>query len=493
LKANDCVSINTNNSLQNITLKTDIPRGHKVATKNIPRGTPVIKYGMPIGLANQDIQIGEHVHVHNISFSEFIPINDELTKPRSHALASLSPRSTTFSGYKRRNGTTGVRNYIVVMADVNCSATVAKEIALNFRNTLNRSDIDGVVPVTYSGGCAHSPNTYAHEIQARTLSGWLEHPNVVAALCIGLGCETMNWKRISAHLTESDALYLPIENFNITEVGGTKAAIQRGINWIRNCLEVLPKFERTMCPVSELRIGTNCGGSDAFSGMTANPALGLASDAIVNLGGTSVFAEIPECYGAETTYLFPRIKSQQHKEKLKNVLNFWNDYYSRHRVLADNNLAAGNISGGISTILEKSLGAIAKSGSSEISAVIDYGERIKESGLVLMNTPGYDPASVTGLVAGGCNMIAFTTGRGSTFGCSIAPTLKIATNSAIFEKMSDDMDINAGSILDGKALSDVGEEIYETLLKCASGQQTKSEANRIGWEEFVPWSVGETL
>ena len=480
-----------------VTFSTAIPVGHKFAIRDIVKNDYIIKFGQIIGQATRKINKGEHVHVHNMKITDNVISFQNLSRVNLNDRDAISTeQAKTFKGYPRSDGRVGTRNYILAVATSNCSASVVRKICDNFLyNGISRKDIDGVVPLIYAGGCAQPEGGIKHTVSVKTIAGWVNHPNVVAAVVIGLGCEAVN---INSIISNIDTTIAPIfiqnfvETYNIQEVGGTLNSIRIGIEKINKFLNQLPMLERVTQPLSSITIGLNCGGSDAFSAITANPALGVASDIIISNNGTSVLAEFPECHGAEK-HLLERCNGSYNKKKFIEIIDFWKEYTKKNDVIMDNNLAPGNQEGGITTILEKSLGAIAKGGVSKINQVLDYAERITEKGLIFMNTPGFDPVSVTGLTAGGCNCIAFTTGRGSIYGCSIAPTIKIATNNYLFDAMKDDMDINAGKIIDGVDISTVGEEIVSKIISVASGEKSSSERNLIGWEEFVPWEIGAIL
>lgn len=470
-----------------------IPSGHKVATNRIAQGAPVRKFGHVIGVATQAIDRGQHVHVHNVAMPPTALVN-EGGGIESHAVASVANLPQIFQGYKRLHGRAGVRNYVVVVSSVNCSATVVKAVCRRFGgDDLRRRGVDGVVPVTHQSGCAQAMGGLSHQVLNRTLAGWMFHPNVVGAVVIGLGCEGTTAKTIFA---ARDAMGLvqdiPVETLTIQDVGGTAAAIEAGTQAVQRVLASLPTFQRQALPVSQLNLALNCGGSDAFSSLTANPVLGLVSDMLAQLHGTVALAEIPECTGAEDL-LYSRITQESVRVRLQETFAWWDDYAQRQKVELNNNLAPGNIAGGITTIVEKSLGAVAKSGSTALTEVVGYAHPIHEAGFTLMNTPGFDPVSVTGLVAGGCNMVAFTTGRGSVYGCAIAPTLKIATTTELFKRMASDMDVDAGRVLADGTLTGVAQDLYRFVIEVASGKPTCSELLGLGWEEFVPWPIAETL
>jgi altronate hydrolase len=480
---------------QALVLRSAVAFGHKVALQPLAVGAPVLKFGNLIGVATCAIEAGDHVHVHNVD----VPPSDGLglehkTRVSASAVHADAALPATFRGYLRADGSVGVRNYVVVVSSVNCSATVVKAVCRKFmQRDLSALGVDGVVPVTHASGCAQAIGGQSYEVLNRTLAGWMHHPNVVGAVVIGLGCEGTTFRSIlaakqSLQLTSD----IPLRSFGIQEVGGTAAAIERGIAAVDEVLQALPSFERRELPVGALKLALNCGGSDGLSGITANPVLGVVSDLLVERGGTAVLAEIPECHGAEEL-LYARAASSEVREQLRRTFDWWQDYARRHQVTLNENLAPGNIAGGITTILEKSLGAVAKGGSTPLTQVVGYSQPITVPGFNLMNTPGFDPVSVTGLVAGGTQLVGFTTGRGSVYGCAIAPTLKIATNSEVFRRMPGDMDFDAGRVLATGEVEPIAHELYRLLIETANGKQTCSEALGLGWEEFVPWPVGETL
>jgi len=476
-------------------LKMPIPKGHKAAVRKIIKNEPILKGGQIIGIAKRNILAGEHVHVHNVKFSD--RINFSTKYPAKLQTILNDPKKdlpVSFQGYLRADGRAGVRNYIAVASTVNCSATVVKEVVNYFKHkNLSKLGLDGVVPITHQSGCAQSANGYGYKLLNRSLAGFLDHPNVVGSVIIGLGCEMVTRESLTCVLGDKYGLVKKRQEcLNIQEAGGTKKSIKLGIEKVENLLSRLPVFKRTELPVSLLSLALKCGGSDAFSAITANPALGRASDILISLGATAVIGELPECYGGEKI-LLQRCLRKDDQRRLKQFFAWWNDYTKKNNVSMNDNISLGNIRGGISTILEKSLGAIAKCGFSPISEVVDYAQQNKRKGLIFMNTPGFDPVAVTGLVAGGCNLVAFTTGRGSVFGCSISPTIKIATNSELYKRMKDDLDLDGGLVLADGNLDRMGEDIYRFLLKVASGTRTASEKNRLGNEEFVAWQTGEVL
>lgn len=475
-------------------LLQDVPWGHKVSLEEIGPGAAIVKYGHTMAQATRAIRAGGHVHVHNAAMPAVITPESEASRASAPAAAAWATLPATFDGYRREAGPGGTRNHLLVAATVNCSATVVKAVCRHFLGTdLASRGIHGVVPLTHGSGCAQAVGGEAYQVLNRTLAGTIFHPNAVAALVMGLGCEGTTFHSILESRRQSGSRWnLPIEHLDIQDSGGTEAAIRGGIVAVERLLARLPSFRREPLPVSDLRLALNCGGSDAFSGLTANPALGVASDILVAKGGTVALAEIPECHGAEGL-LRGRAADPAQRADLDRVFEWWQNYAERQGVSLNNNLAPGNIEGGITTILEKSLGAVAKAGTSPLTSVVGYAQPLETAGFALMNTPGFDPVSVTGLVAGGCNLVAFTTGRGSAYGCAVAPTVKISTTTSLFERMPGDMDFDAGSVLEEGSPAPAGIRLYEQLIRVAGGEATCSERLGLGWEEFVPWAIGETL
>jgi altronate hydrolase len=475
-----------------ITAATRIPRGHKIATAKIAKGEPVLKFGQIIGFASEDILPGAHVHTQNCAFAAFDRDYAFAQDAKTEIVLPLSQQAT-FEGFRRANGRVGTRNYIGVVTSVNCSATVARFIA----EAVNRSGvladhptIDGVIPLVHSTGCGIDSDGETFEVLKRTTWGYACNPNMAGVLVVGLGCEGFQISRMKQAygIEESDVF----RTMTIQEKGGTRKTIEAGVEAVRAMLPIAAKARRETLPASELMLALQCGGSDGYSGITANVALGLAVDQLVRHGGTAVLSETPEIYGAEHL-LTRRAATREVGEKLVGIIKWWEDYTARARMSMDNNPSPGNKAGGLTTILEKSLGAAAKGGSTTLNAVYHYAEPITAKGFVYMDTPGYDPVSATGQVAGGCNMLAFTTGRGSAYGCKPTPSIKLATNSEMYHRMSEDMDINCGDVLDGVSLEDKGQEIFDMVLRVASGEKSKSEQLGYGDAEYVPWVIGATM
>jgi len=468
-----------------VTARDAIPAGHKIALAAIPAGEYVRRYGQLIGRAKREIAPGEHVHTHNIGFEELVfdyefPLVDREPDP-------AVDQAPTFWGYLREDGRAGTRNYIAVVAASNCSAHTAQRIADSYRDETLPPNVDGVVAFPHGEGCGHSIGPDTAQLQ-RTLSGVLNHPNVSAAIILGLGCET---NQIDHYLGPNAPRPDRIVGMTLQTSGGTRATVDAARREIARFMERATAEQRVELPASKIQLGLNCGGSDSFSGITANPAVGHCSDRLARIGATSVLAETPEIIGAEHL-LIRRARSREVAGKLLARIRDYKNYLNRFGGSFDDNPSPGNKAGGLTNILEKSLGAVAKGGTSTLNEVVDYAERVHGPGLVFMNTPGYDPASLSGLAAGGVNLIVFTTGRGSAIGFPTIPVLKIATNSGTYRRMRDNMDINAGRIADGEAtIPQIGDEIFAALLEVASGKRTCSE--RLGHQEFVPWRIGPVL
>jgi altronate hydrolase len=465
-----------------------IPFGHKVCLKSINKGDPIIKYDQIIGFASKNIKAGEHVHSHNLEFREFK--RDFKVTDKQNIIDEKA--DTFFNGILRDNGDVATRNYIGIVSTVNCSATVTKMIVekIKYSNILkDYPNIDGIVPITHSTGCGMNTVSEGMQIFQRTIDGFKNHPNFSHVFIIGLGCECAQVSLFDESLKKHNRIHF----LTIQDEGGTKKIVEKVFSQIKNLLNEANNVERTSQPVSHLTLALQCGGSDGYSGITANPALGVAADLIVKKGGSSILSETPEIYGAEHL-LINRANSKDTAEKLIKRIEWWRHYTSINNSSMDNNPAPGNKKGGLTTILEKSLGAVAKGGNSILQDVLNYAEPLKNKGFNFMDSPGYDPVSVTGQVASGANIICFTTGRGSCFGCKPVPSLKLSTNTTMYEKMTEDMDINCGTIAEGKEkVEEVGQKIFELVVNTASGNKSKSEINGYGDEEFNPWQVGVVM
>ncbi|MCO6060228.1 altronate dehydratase family protein [Pseudomonas sp. MOB-449] len=476
---------------EGVQVREAIPAGHKVAARSLAVGEPVRRYGQIIGFATQAIEPGAHVHVHNLTMGEFA---------REHVFgadarpAAVQPESASFMGIVRADGRVATRNYIGILTSVNCSATVARAVADHFRRDINPAaladyaNVDGVVALTHSSGCAIDASGEGLGLLRRTLAGYALHANFAAVLVIGLGCETNQIEGLLA--SQGLQRGATLRTFTIQDSGGTAKSVVAGIAQVKELLADANRVERQPVSASHLCVGLQCGGSDGYSGITANPALGNAVDRLVACGGTAILSETPEIYGAEHL-LTRRAVSREVGEKLLARIRWWEAYCERMGAELNNNPSAGNKAGGLTTILEKSLGAVAKAGSSNLVEVYEYAEAVRAQGLVFMDTPGYDPVSATGQVAGGANLIAFTTGRGSAYGCAPAPSIKLATNTALWQRQEEDMDLNCGGIADGSdSIEACGVAIFEMMLRIASGERSKSELHGYGQNEFVPWQLG---
>jgi altronate hydrolase len=468
--------------------------GHKVALRHVKADAPVRRYGQVIGFATTDIVPGDHVHTHNLAVRMFQREYEFGVDVRPVAFVPEAERRT-FWGFRRPNGKVGTRNYIVLLSSVNCSATTIRAVAERFKGDgalREYPNVDGVVALTHKAGCGSRHGSPEIALLQRTIAGFARHANTGAAVLVGLGCEVNQVAEIVNNQGLAEPGQEPPPVFTIQEEGGFLATVEAGVRLITSLLPRVNDVRRVEVPAAELIVALQCGGSDGWSGVTANPALGAAADLVVQQGGTVVLAETTEVYGAEHL-LIRRARSREVGEKLLERIRWWEQYTAMHGFEIDNNPSPGNKAGGLTTIYEKSLGAIAKSGTTPLNAVYEYAEPITERGFVHMDTPGYDPVSVTGQVAGGCNVIVFTTGRGSVFGFKPVPSIKVATNPDLYRRLEPDMDINAGRILEGATIEEVGREIFEYILEVASGKRSKSEAQGIGEEEFNPWILGATL
>jgi altronate hydrolase len=470
---------------QPLTVQDDLVPGHKVARRDLAAGSLVRKYGQIIGEVVEDVPRGGHIHTHNLG----MPPRDARISEDTHA-GTAPGRSTprTFLGIRRPDGRVGTRNYIGVLTTVNCSATVAQHIARHFDLVDLPAGVDGVVALTHGSGCGLEAKGPAWETLRRTLVGYATHPNIGGLVVVGLGCEVLTMDQFLADLGVTE---VPTVAYTIQDVGGTKPAVRKGVELVTEMAGRIG-VERTECGLSELVLGLKCGGSDAWSGLTANPVLGYASDVIVAAGGTTVLGEMPEIYGAEHL-LAARASDPAVAEALYAKIAWWESYAADNGATLDANPSAGNKAGGITTIVEKSLGAVAKAGTAPLTAVVDYGERLPDHGLVVMDTPGYDPVSVTGMVSGGATLVCFTTGRGSVFGSKPTPTLKLSTNSDLTRRLSGDIDLDCGPVLDGRPIAELGEELLDLICATASGRTTASEDLGVGNEEIIPWRTGAVM
>jgi altronate hydrolase len=471
-----------------VTARTPIPAGHKMAIRPIKSGEPVYRYGNVIGFATTDIAIGDHIHTHNLGYQE---LNVNEVRPESIQPPSIHKSTATFLGYQRSDGRAGTRNYIAVVAASNCAAHTSELIAQSFADEKLPPNVDGIVAFPHGEGCGQAMGPDTEQLQ-RTLEGVLDHPNVFAAIILGLGCEVNQIDhylgRSSSHAKGAPA---SLQGLTLQQSGGTLGTLEAARKSIRQSIERAAAEKRTELPVSKIVLGLNCGGSDSFSGITANPALGYCCDLLVAQGGSAVLAETTEIFGAEHL-LLRRARNPQVAQKLLDTIEQYKRYLRQFGGSFNDNPSPGNKEGGLTNILEKSLGAVAKAGTTPLEEVVDYSGRVTSPGFVFMNTPGYDPVSLTGLAAGGANLIAFTTGRGSAIGFPSIPVLKISSNTSTYKRMIGNMDINAGLIADGGAtIEQIGQQIFDTLIRVASGERTLAE--KLGHHEFAPWRIGPVL
>ena len=475
---------------ENLRTAVAVPAGHKIATRELKEGAPVRRYNQIIGFATKPIRIGEHVHVHNMAMGNF---ERDYAFGADYKPTEFVAAPATFQGFVRADGRVATRNYIGLISTVNCSAHVTRMIAKHFTEDVLAEfpNVGGVVPIVHGTGCGMGSTGEPVEVLRRVLAGYATHPNFHSSLMIGLGCEAnqINDLLAAQGLKRSDQL----QAFTIQETGGTGKTVREGIARVKALLSEVNKATRSTVPASHLTLGLQCGGSDGYSGISANPALGAAVDLLVRHGGSAILSETPEIYGAEHL-LTRRAASRDIGEKLVERIKWWEDYTEKLGGEMNNNPSPGNKAGGLTTILEKSLGAVAKGGTTALMGVYKYAERVTAKGFVFMDTPGYDPVSATGQVAGGANVVCFTTGRGSAYGCKPAPSLKLATNTALFTRQEEDMDINCGVIVDGKAsIQEVGQQFFDQILRVASGEKSKSELWGYGEDEFAPWVLGPTM
>jgi len=469
-----------------------VPRGHKMSTAKIETGEPIRKFGQIIGFASEPIAPGRWVHTNNCVMQDFARDYHFCEGARNEEILPVGQQAT-FEGFRRASGKTGTRNYLGVLTSVNCSATVARLIAREVEKSgllEEFPNVDGIIPLVHGTGCGMAGKGEGFDALKRTQWGYAGNPNMGGVIMVGLGCEVFQISRMKEEygIVENDLFH----SMTIQATGGTRKTVAQGVDRIKAMLPLLNQAKRETRPANELLLALQCGGSDGYSGITANPALGAAVDELVRHGGTAILSETPEIYGAEHL-LTRRAATREVGEKLVDLIRWWEDYTTRNGGEMNNNPSPGNKAGGLTTILEKSLGAAAKGGTTTLTGVYKYAEPVTAKGFVFMDTPGYDPVSATGQVAGGANVLAFTTGRGSAYGCKPTPSIKLATNSVMYQSMIEDMDINCGDVLDGVSIEDKGREIFDKVLKVASGERSKSEALGYGDAEFAPWQIGATM
>jgi len=469
--------------------RAQVPAGHKIAARAIAQGERVLKYNTEIGVATRDIAAGDHVHSHNLALGEFHhdPAFGEDVRPVAYVPAD---QRATFQGIVRPDGRVATRNFIGILSSVNCSSTVIHRIAAHFtpEKLAAYPNVDGVVAFAQTSGCGMASPSEHFDVLRRTIAGYVRHPNLAGALIVGLGCERNQvMDLVSSQGLREDRL---MQTLVMQDTGGTRATVAAGIAAVEAMLPLANAIQRETVPASHLKIGLECGGSDGFSGITCNPALGAAMDILVRHGGTAILSETPEIHGVEHM-LTRRAVSPEVGQKLLDRLAWWAEYTRGTNVQFNGVVGHGNQQGGLANIFEKSLGSAMKAGTTPLQEVYRYAEPIEKAGFVFMDSPGYDPVASTGQIASGANLICFTTGRGSMFGSKPAPTIKLASNSPMYQRLEEDMDINCGRILDGElSVQEMGQQIFEQILRHASGEPTKSEALGLGDHEFVPWHLG---
>jgi len=469
--------------------RAQVPAGHKIAARAIAQGERVLKYNTEIGVATRDIAAGDHVHSHNLALGEFHhdPAFGEDVRPVAYVPAD---QRATFQGIVRPDGRVATRNFIGILSSVNCSSTVIHRIAAHFtpEKLAAYPNVDGVVAFAQTSGCGMASPSEHFDVLRRTIAGYVRHPNLAGALIVGLGCERNQvMDLVSSQGLREDRL---MQTLVMQDTGGTRATVAAGIAAVEAMLPLANAIQRETVPASHLKIGLECGGSDGFSGITCNPALGAAMDILVRHGGTAILSETPEIHGVEHM-LTRRAVSPEVGQKLLDRLAWWAEYTRGTNGQFNGVVGHGNQQGGLANIFEKSLGSAMKAGTTPLQEVYRYAEPIEKAGFVFMDSPGYDPVASTGQIASGANLICFTTGRGSMFGSKPAPTIKLASNSPMYQRLEEDMDINCGRILDGElSVQEMGQQIFEQILRHASGEPTKSEALGLGDHEFVPWHLG---
>lgn len=489
--AREAIAAGTPIGSEEIVAASDVPIGHKLATRAIAKGEPILKYATVIGFAGEDLAPGTYLHTHNV-LNGAVEKNYRFAEDYRPAALKKPTERATFMGFLREDGRVATRNTIGLFITVNCSATVARKIGAYFdeERLEDFPNVDGVIPFVHEQGCGMEMTGEPMDLLRRTLAGYIRHPNMAGAVVLSLGCERNNLQKLFAE--ESLAAGKMLQTVTMQEVGGTNSAIERGRDAVREMLPDANRATRTPQSAEHIMVGLQCGGSDGFSGLSANPALGKAVDILVSHGGTAILSETPELYGVEHT-LTARARDRATGEKFLERIDWWLEYNRGRDTQMNGVVSPGNQAGGLANIIEKALGGSKKGGSTGLEAVYKYAEPVTERGFVIMDTPGYDPVSATGQIAGGANLVCFTTGRGSCFGSYPAPTIKIASNTPMYQRMIGDMDVNCGTVIDGTAsLDEMGAEIFEKMLAVASGEPTKSEAMGVGEEEFAPWPIGVT-
>nr|WP_315416807.1 altronate dehydratase family protein [uncultured Pseudomonas sp.] len=473
---------------EGLTTLHDIPAGHKVVTTFLAKGDPVLKYNTIIGYAGEDVPPGTWMHSHNILFDEVV--KDYAFAQGYQPTHYIPPAERAiFQGIVREDGAIATRNFIGIFVLGNAAGTVARKIADGFKKGRLEAfpNVDGVVAYVHQQGDTMEASGEAIDMLRRTISGFIRNPNIAAALIVAQGSEVNDL--LTFLRSENLQLGANLKTLIIDQEGGSQSAIIKGRELVAGMLSRVNEVRRQPVSAEHLIVGLQCGGSDGFSGLSANPALGAAVDILVRHGGTAILSETSEIFGVEQT-LTRRACSREVGQKLVDRMNWWLEYNAGRDTQLNGKVSPGNNAGGIANVLEKSLGGAKKGGNSPLMEVYEFAQPVTEYGLVFMDTPGYDPCSATGQIAGGANMVMFTTGRGSCFGSTPSPTIKLASNTPMYERMVADMDINCGVIIDGiETLPELGQKIFEALLWHASGERTKSEISGVGENEFVPWPL----
>jgi altronate hydrolase len=473
-----------------IRLRAAVPAGHRFATRDIDAGEFVLQYGQPIGTS---LGIREGDLISHDNMTDDVPVVRDLPEDlRTPPPVYIPERErATFRGFRRRDGRVGTRNFVLIVPTSMCASHEAQQISLMAEflhySRERYANVDGVVAIPHNKGCGCQDGSTI-DVMLRTLSNYADHPNVGGVVLMDLGCEKTNLERVEKYLLNREKAFdKPVAKIGIQEVGGTQAAIERGLREVELMLPEVNRAVREEVSVSELVMGVKCGGSDGFSGISANPSLGRAADTLVRSGGTVLITEVPEFCGAEHI-IARRAKDAATGRDVYRVIDWYKDYASKFGAVLNQNPSPGNVAGGLLNITIKSLGAMSKAGTTRVEGVVDYAETPKARGLHLMQGPGYDQESTPGLVAAGATVVVFTTGRGTTIGNAIAPVVKLASNSAVFERMSRDIDLSAGGVIDGtETIDEVGARVFEHVRRVASGE-VPAKAEEHKHREFQFWA-----
>jgi altronate hydrolase len=473
---------------QLVTLKNDVPAGHRFATREIDSREFVLQYGQPIG-TSLGIEKGELVSHQNMSND--VPIIRDLPEDLHTPAPDYFTVADTFEGFRRPDGRIGTRNFVLIVPTSMCASHEATQIALmseflHYKRE-NFPNVDGIVALPHNKGCGCQDGSNL-EVMLRTLANYADHPNVGGVILMDLGCEKTNLQFVEKYLLKREKDFVkPVYKIGIQEIGGTQTAIELGLKQVQEMLPIVNQAKRETFPISELVLGVKCGGSDGFSGISCNPSLGYASDLLVKSKGTVLITEIPEFCGAEHI-VANRAKDAKTGRKVYETIDWYKNYASKFGAVLNENPSPGNIKGGLLNITIKSLGAMSKAGTTRVEGVVEYAEVPKQRGVNLMQGPGYDQESTPGLVAAGATVVVFTTGRGTTIGNAIVPVIKLSSNSDIFKRMSGDIDVNAGTVIDGtESIEEVGTRLFKYIAKVASGE-IQAKAEILKHREFQFWA-----